>query len=69
MQLHVAVSIDGSQVLCSGSGDARIHTLNLSANNIGDKGAAALAEMLKVSTHAWPDFPLALVAHLPVAVL
>ena len=33
-------------ILCSG--DARIHTLNLSANNIGDKGAAALAEMLKV---------------------
>ena len=35
------------------AGDARIHTLNLSANNIGDRGAAALAEMLKVSrTHA-----------------
>ena len=31
------------------AGDARIHTLNLSANNIGDRGAAALAEMLKVN--------------------
>jgi len=31
-------------------GDARIHTLNLSANNIGDRGAAALAEMLKVGS-------------------
>ncbi len=32
------------------AGDARIHTLNLSANNIGDRGAAALAEMLKVGS-------------------
>lgn len=29
-------------------GDARIKSLNLTANNIGDKGALALAEMLKV---------------------
>lgn len=52
MQLRVAVAKDGSQFLCCGLGDARIHTINLSTNNIGDKGAAALAEMLKVSTHA-----------------
>ena len=31
------------------TGDASLRTLNLSANNIGDRGAAALAEMLKVS--------------------
>ncbi len=39
------------------AGDARIHTLNLSANNIGDRGAAALAEMLKVSSKS-PYNPL-----------
>lgn len=32
------------------AGDASISTLNISANNIGDKGAAALAEMLKSNT-------------------
>jgi len=32
------------------AGDMRITTLNISANNIGDKGAAALAEMLKSNT-------------------
>jgi len=36
-------------------GDARIHTLNLSANNIGDRGAAALAEMLKVGSKSPHD--------------
>ena len=38
------------------AGDARIHTLNLSANNIGDRGAAALAEMLKVGSKS-PNNP------------
>ena len=32
------------------SGNSRIRTLNLSGNNIGDKGAALLAEMLKART-------------------
>ena len=32
------------------AGDSHITTLNLSANNIGDGGALALAEMLKVNT-------------------
>ncbi len=32
------------------AGDASITTLNVSANNIGDKGAASLAEMLKSNT-------------------
>ena len=34
---------------CAGgaSGNSRVRTLNLSGNNIGDKGAALLAEMLK----------------------
>ena len=31
-------------------GNSRIRTLNLSGNNIGDKGAALLAEMLKART-------------------
>jgi hypothetical protein len=29
------------------AGDARMRRLNLSGNNIGDKGATLLAEMLK----------------------
>jgi Leucine Rich repeat len=32
------------------TGDMSITTLNISANNIGDKGAAALAEMLRSNT-------------------
>lgn len=36
--------------VCKRAGDAAISTLNISANNIGDKGAAALAEMLKSNT-------------------
>lgn len=32
------------------AGGSRITTLNLSSNNIGDAGAKALAEMLKVRT-------------------
>ena len=45
------------------AGDARIHSLNLSANNIGDRGAAALAEMLKVchKTSHDPCHPMHLV--------
>lgn len=35
---------------CPIAGDASISTLNISANNIGDQGAAALAEMLKSNT-------------------
>ena len=38
------------------SGDSHIRRLNLSGNNIGDKGATLLAEMLKVRVmHTqWP---------------
>ena len=35
-------------VLHAPSGDSHIRRLNLSGNNIGDKGATLLAEMLKV---------------------
>ena len=49
MQLSVGATIRVCEACVCCSGDARIHSLNLSANNIGDKGAAALAEMLKVS--------------------
>ena len=34
----------------SAAGDAAIRKLNLTGNNIGDKGATLLAEMLKVGT-------------------
>lgn len=37
------------------SGNSRIRTLNLSGNNIGDKGAALLAEMLKARTYNMRD--------------
>jgi hypothetical protein len=36
------------------AGNSRIRTLNLSSNNIGDKGATLLAEMLKVPAAARP---------------
>jgi len=36
------------------AGNSRIRTLNLSSNNIGDKGATLLAEMLKVLAAAQP---------------
>ena len=36
-----------TRVCLGASGNSRIRTLNLSGNNIGDKGAALLAEMLK----------------------
>ena len=54
LQWHVAwLQLDHRHqpgALCA-SGNSRIRTLNLSGNNIGDKGAALLAEMLKARTH------------------
>lgn len=38
----------GATLCCAGN--ARIDTLNVSANNLGDRGAVALAEMLKSNT-------------------
>jgi Leucine Rich repeat len=52
-QRPLGVQCDGSDYCCClrcMTGDMSITTLNISANNIGDKGAAALAEMLRSNT-------------------
>ncbi len=47
--LLVAVGMHGIQTpLLVATGDSTIRRLNLSGNNVGDKGATLLAEMLKV---------------------
>ena len=49
VMLGPAASLKAVPVTVCAAGDSRIHTLQLNANNIGDKGAVALAEMLKVT--------------------
>ena len=50
--LEAQSCVDKLSSSCWLTGDARIHTLNLSSNRIKDRGAAALAEMLKVRLSA-----------------